>query len=350
VPAALNRDRMNIAPASLRSTAAAFARGWQSFFHQPCDARVCAAIRIGYAAIVLMHLAVLYPDLDLWFTDNGVLPLEGALKIASPYSWSLLELWPSTSAVVHTCFWIAIAHSVCLLIGLLPRLNALALFVWIVSFQVRNDVINDGEDCLMRLMGFFMIWLPSGRCWSVNALVRSWWNRAKEQEAGDRQQKYAAVGWPLRLLQIEMAAMFMSAALMKLAGADWLNGTALYYVSRLDDFFGRFPFPAWPFDSPRAVALMTWSVIAVEFFVPILIWFRETRRPCLLLLVAFHLANEWTMNLFLFHWLMLCGWISFVSPDDIALLFGRRRLRSPRDRRSSDSLEATSPLAKTTAA
>src|SRR5947209_14047873 len=99
---------MNVAPWSLRSTAAAFARGWQSFFHQPCDARVCAAIRMAYASIVLIHLAVLYPDLDLWFTDSGVLPLENALKIASPYSWSLLAWLPSTSAVVHTCFWVAV--------------------------------------------------------------------------------------------------------------------------------------------------------------------------------------------------------------------------------------------------
>src|SRR6266436_6203031 len=97
------RQREGEAPAeptpplwSLRATAAALARGWHAFFHQPCDARVCAAVRIGYAFVVLVHLAVLYPDLDLWFTDAGVLPLENARQIASPYSSSLLALFPST--------------------------------------------------------------------------------------------------------------------------------------------------------------------------------------------------------------------------------------------------------------
>jgi hypothetical protein len=151
-------------------------------------------------------------------------------------------------------------------------------------------------------------------------------------------------------LQIEMTAMFLSAALMKLAGANWLNGTAMYYVSRLDDFFGRFPVPVWLFDSPSAVALMTWSVIAAEFFIPILIWFGETRRPCLLLLIAFHLANEWTMNLFLFHWLMLCGWMSFVTADDIAWIVGKRRIRPRSDMQSSDSVKPAAQLVKTTAA
>ena len=71
---------MNTAPWSLKDAARAFARGWNSFFHEPCDARIPAAIRIVYATIVLIHLAVLYPDLDRWFTANGVLTMEAAKK------------------------------------------------------------------------------------------------------------------------------------------------------------------------------------------------------------------------------------------------------------------------------
>jgi hypothetical protein len=118
-------------------------------------------------------------------------------------------------------------------------------------------------------------------------------------------------------LQIEMAAMLFSAGLLKLAGSEWLDGTALYYVSRLDDFFGRFPTPAWAFDSPWLVAWMTWSVLLGELLVPWLIWFRETRRLCLAVVVMFHIANEWTMHLFLFHWIMLCGWMAFLTADDV---------------------------------
>ena len=121
-----------------------------------------------------------------------------------------------------------------------------------------------------------------------------------------------------------MAALLFSSGLVKLGGDAWLGGTALYYVSRLDDFFGRFFVPAWVFDTPLVVALLTWSVLAIELLVPLLIWFRETRRPCLLAVLIFHLANEWTMNLFLFHWLMLCGWMSFLTPDDFSWLSRRR--------------------------
>ena len=70
---------------SLRATAASLARGCDRFFHEPCDARVCAAIRIAYALVVLAHFAVLYPDLDLFFTESGELPIEMARKSSARF-------------------------------------------------------------------------------------------------------------------------------------------------------------------------------------------------------------------------------------------------------------------------
>jgi hypothetical protein len=308
---------MNPGPWSLTSAVRALAGGWNGFFHRPCDARVCAAVRIVYAALVLVHLAVLWPDLDLWFADQGVLPLENARQATSAYSWTLFSWWPNTPDVIRACCWLMVGHTVALLFGFLPRLNALFLFVWLVSLQNRNDLILDGEDTLMRMLAFFLIWIPSGECWSLNAVIRKWIT-GKRAADNSRQAELQVPGWGLHLLQIEMALILFTTGLIKLSGKSWLDGTALYYVSRLDDTFGRFPIPAILFDTPWIVALLTWVVLTVELTIPLLIWFRETRRACLVALVAFHLTNEWTMNLFLFHWLMLCGWISFLAPDDFA--------------------------------
>src|SRR5262249_14123181 len=214
---------------------------------------------------------------------------------------------------IHICWFLAVAHAIALLIGFLPRLNALLLFTWIVSFQIRNDLINDGEDGLMRMLCFFLIFLPSGQYWSIDSYIRRLCIGAPSGP-----ERYLAPGWHLRLFQIKMAAMFLSSALIKLGGPAWLGGTALYYVSRLDDHFGRFYVPAFVFDTPWIVAGITWSVLLSELLVPIFIWFRETRLACLIIVVFFHLANEWTMNLFLFHWIMLCGWLAFVSPADFS--------------------------------
>jgi uncharacterized membrane protein YphA (DoxX/SURF4 family) len=311
---------MNATPSKLESMSRATARAWNAFFHQPCDARICAAIRIAYASLVLIHLAVLFPDLDHWFTDAGVLPLAQSQKINHPTSWTLLALLPQTSTAIHACFWITVGHAVALLVGLLPRLNALMLVVWLLSFQVANDVILDAQDTLMRIIGFFVIWLPGGHSWSVNALVRKWWLRRRAPITPLSAKTYSAPGWGLRLLQIEMAAMFLSTGMAKASTQSWRDGIALYYVSRLDDMFGRLSVPHWIFETPWVVAVLTWSVMLVELSVPLLIWFRKTRLPCLVAVLVFHLGNEWMMNLFLFHPLMLCGWIAFLKPDDFRWL------------------------------
>lgn len=304
---------------SLTSAWRQVAAGWHEFFHAPQDLRTCALVRIAYAAVLLVNLACLYPDLDLWFTDGGILPAEASREIGETYKWSLLWHLPATSEVVRICFWLLVGHTGLLLIGFLSRLNALAALVWLISFQSRNWMILDGEDMVLRVILLCLVLMPCGACWSVDATLRRWWQRRKDGgrlsgEVADLPHAGPAFG--LRMLQIQMVVIFVAAGLWKLAGDPWVNGTAIYYVARLDDYFGRFPVPTWPFDSPWVVAIMTWSVILVEVAAPPLLWFRETRRTALLAILLFHLANEWTMNLFLFHWIMVVGWLSFVRPAD----------------------------------
>jgi hypothetical protein len=130
-----------------------------------------------------------------------------------------------------------------------------------------------------------------------------------------------------------MCVIFLSAACCKLQSPAWRDGTAIYYVARLDDYFGRFPTPDLLWQTPWIVALITWGTIAIELLVPLAIWWRPARLWALLAALLFHLANEYTMHLFLFHWIMLAGWASFLTGDDLALV---RRLLGGRSRTVPD--------------
>jgi hypothetical protein len=281
-------------------------RAWHDFFHEPVDPRVCAIVRIGYATLVLVNLAVLWPDINLWFGEEGVLAYDVARRMIHDNSWSILGWLPRTSLVLHVCLGIYAAQTVCLLLGLFSRLNVVCVFVWLISFQNANPLLLDGEDTVFRVVGFFLIFMPLGRAWALDALLR----RKGETPP-------PASGWALRMLQIQMAVIYLSAALVKMQGESWMNGTAMYYVARLEDYFGRFPIPYLLFDTPALVAGFTWAVVAAEFIVPILVWFKETRVPCLVIAAIFHIGCDYTMNLFLFHWIMLVGWTAFLTPEDI---------------------------------
>lgn len=296
------------------------ATGWERFFHARIDARRLAVVRIGFALVMLMNFAILYPDLDTWYGEQGLYPAEAAASRALPQQWSALRFIspadPDAETWLHGLYWLTIASAGLLLVGLLSRLNALVLFVMLVSFQNRNPLILDGEDTVMRLVGFYLLLMKSGRAWSLDSfLARRFASHSPDGCA-------LAPAWPLRLLQLQMVVIFVAAALFKLGGRAWIEGTALSYVCRLDDTFGRLPLPDFVFETPLLVRLMSWSAIAVELIAPLLLWFKETRRTALVVIVLFHLANEYTMALFLFHWIMLVGWSSFLTSNDFPFSLG----------------------------
>lgn len=306
-------------PYSLAAAWARASRIWHEFFHGAVDARTGALVRIAYSAVLLVNIVAWYPDLATWFGERGVLPLEIAQKINDPDAWTLFQWLPQDDRTLQICYVIFVVQTVCLLVGLLTRASAACVFVWLVSFQNRNVLILDGEDTVFRLIGFFLILMPCGAAWSVDsALHRTLFRRRSPAPFPN-----FVPAWSLRLLQIQMALIFFSAALCKMQGEAWIDGTALYYIARVDEF-GRLPLPSGLFETPWLVRLITWSVIAVELVVPLLIWFRETRRAALIVALLFHLANEYAMHLYLFHWIMLAGWMAFVLPADWQWLPTRR--------------------------
>lgn len=284
----------------------------RAFIHTPVDARIIAAIRIGYAGLMLINVLCWWPDLDRWFSETGALPLAVSRQLIDSRCLTLFQVLPADSTTLRIVYGIFVAQLLGLLVGFLPRFQAACCYAWLVSFQHRNVLIFEGEDTLFRIIGFLLIFMPLGSAWSVD---RRLWNH--RDKAGP---SIVVDGWAVRLLQLEMAMLYFSAAWSKLLGLPWRDGTALYYVSRLDDYWGRFPVPAFLMETPWIVRGLTWSTMGLEFAIPVLIWFPPTRRLALLMVVVFHLACDYTMHLFLFHWIMLLGWVSFLQPDDFQWL------------------------------
>lgn len=273
------------------------------FFFESCDPSVVPLLRISFATVTTIYCAVWMRDSQLWFTDNGVLTTSTAQLINGHRQWSLLFLLPSTAGVVHGCLTVMFVQCLLMLIGCWSRFQVACIFVWLVSFQHRNQLICDGEDTLFRLMSFLLIFLPLDARWS---LLR--WIFKKPGVPIT-----TAKSWGLRLIQIQMSVIYASAGFNKLLGVTWRDGTALYYVSRMTDHFGRLPLPDLLFEKLWVVQLQTWMVVLIELALPIALWIRPTRRMALVLGFGLHLAIEATMHLFLFQWIMMVGLLSFVT-------------------------------------
>lgn len=288
----------------------------REFFHVPVDARVVAALRIGYASLMLINVFCWWPDLGRWFSEKGVVTLAASRRMVDSWCLSVFQILPNTPLTLRIIYWVFVAQLIALLIGWRPRLQAVCCYVWLVSFQHRNSLLFEGEDTLFRIMGFLLICMPLDAAWSAQS-------RSSCRTGMNLPEKVD--GWSIRLLQLEMTMLYFSAAWSKLLGAPWRDGTALYYVARLDEYWGRFPLPSFLIETPWIIRALTWSTMGLEFAIPVLIWFTPTRRLALVLILSFHLACDYTMHLFLFHWIMLVGWMAFLKPDD----FRWRRAESP---------------------
>ena len=237
----------------------------------------------------------------IWFSETGVLDRAAGRANIDPQTWSVFNWLPTSSGVLWTCYALFMAQALALTIGVYPRIQAACLFVWLLSLHHRNNLIWDGEDVLFRIACFLLIFMPTAAAWTLT-----------------KPKKLASPTpiWPLRLLQIQLACLYLSSVLCKLLGDAWLDGTALHYALHLDDFGGRAPWVAGVLEITWILKLATWLVIAAELLLVFGVWIPQMRFPTIVIGLALHLGIELTLNLFLFQWLMILILLTHVRPEE----------------------------------
>ncbi|WP_068142082.1 HTTM domain-containing protein [Roseimaritima ulvae] len=287
------------------------------FLFASCSPATCVLLRVAYAALLLIYVSVWSLDAVRWFSDVGVLHVDTARTLSQGPSWALFFWLPATPTMVKVCLAILGIQSLCLLLGIGSRFQAACIFLWLVSFQSRNSLIADREDDVFRVFAFCLMFMPLDHAWSLG---KRWWPQlyrrlTREANAGPTAAavRDQAAAWGLRLLQIHLTLMYLSAAASKWLGVAWRDGSALFYVYQMDNLFGRGPLPEMITQSDHLIRLATWSVLVVETALPFALWYRRTRVAAVVLGIGLHLSIEYTMHLFLFQWIMVISLLSFID-------------------------------------
>ena len=292
----------------------ALLRGIDRFVHAPADPHIAATIRIAVGILVFTNFVATASFVELWWSEHGFLPYQASKLVLAKEAWTVFDWLPHTDFVLWTCWSVAAVQAALLAAGVFSRFQAASLFVWLYSFNNRNTMITDGEDTVFRLIMLCLVFLPAAwDVWSFDA-----WFRKKLGKSAPPLRD----GWALRIMQLVMCIVLLSAGLEKLNGNMWWSGTAMYYVMHLDDFFGHYPVPEFVRSSVTISRMLTWPALWIEIGAPILIWFKETRRIALVFIFLLHLGIDYMMNLFLFEWIMLAGWLSHADRTDLDWLLG----------------------------
>jgi Vitamin K-dependent gamma-carboxylase len=299
---------------------------WNRFWFTPVETSTLALFRIAVGLVVLGWTLALAPSLYAFYSRDGILPTypdyEGTL------AWGLLEWFPGDAAVTILYFALLLA-SICVLVGFAARIATLIVFVCMVSFAHRNPWVLNSGDLLVQLLVFYLLLAPAGDGLSVDR----WLKRDRQFWEFSRRSI-----WPLRLVQVQVTILYITAVWDKVRGSTWNDGTAVSYALRIGDL-ERFPVPGFVTDSLILANLMTFGTLAIEFALAILVWNRVLRPWVLLLGVLLHLGIDYGVRVGFFSWAVFVAYVAFIPPDS-----ARTFILATRDRLAHLTLPAWPPL------
>jgi len=280
---------------------------WEKFWFTPGSPAPICLFRIFYGVLILACGLIWLSDLLTFFGPDGLVSISAVRQWHPEDRFSLLFLLPANNASVIGLFIVLMLAALCVTVGLFTRLSLIILFICLISFHHRNWAIMNSGDTILRIQGFILIFSPAASMFSLDYL------RQKRKSVAINQWEFQTSIWTQRLLQLQIAAVYCQAFWSKIVSESWWNGTAVYYVSRLEDY-RHFPVP-FLFDNPFVCKLLTWGTLVIELSLWTLIWFKKLRYFVLIAGVLMHLGIDWALNIPLFSYAMIAMYVNFVPPQ-----------------------------------
>lgn len=287
-----------------------------TFFFEPVSPYPVALFRIFFGLCVFATLLLLHHDWQAWFGPRGWITMETIQKAETGFRLNVFDWIPNDERTIGITFWVFLGASVFLTLGLWSRVSSVVVYLALNAMNQRMPLILHGGDTFLRVAGFFLIFSRSGAVLSLDSVLR---HKRFPDEGGPARIS----PWSQRLIQYQVAVIYLTSFWWKVQGRSWREGTALFYVLNLREI-QRFHVPGF-FRMSGMIHLETWAGLAFELMFPLLIWFRPFRKGLLLAGLAFHLSLEYALNIPMFQWDMLSAYILFVEPEAVERFAGSVR-------------------------
>lgn len=312
-------------------------RRLDQFWFARYDPLPATLFRLGLGVLIFGWLVAIYPNWERFYGADGVLSLNQVDP--EGYSLSRWSVFTYLQGVVPVAvvWWLGALACVALILGLLTPAAALALLLFFNSVVLRNPLAASGEEHLFRTLLFFSCFAPLGARFSLDARLRGRLLERKGVPAAALEPRV----WAVRLLQINVALVFLFSAVANLVTVPaWREGSAAYYAL-LNPYWGRLPWHEWLYGGVWS-AVLTWLALAVQAALPLLIWFRRLRLPVALAGLGLMLATAVSLSGMTFFALGLAvALVLFFPAGHIRELVGKPlRLRLWRWQRDWDPAEA----------
>ncbi|MFN8465612.1 MAG: HTTM domain-containing protein [Caldilineaceae bacterium] len=293
------------------------------------ESRPLSLFRIFFGLLVVKTALYSIPLAQLFYSDEGIVPRAQFWDEPTQYGLGHFSLLNYVSApwmaVLFFALWAAIG--VALLLGYRTRLMTVLNYAIKLSILNRNQFPLTGADHVITVLSFWIMFLPLDQHYSVAAWLAHRGARAGRRAAAAMGS--TAFAFPLRLVQIQIALIYVFTSYYKWQGEYWRSGDALYYTFQQVGYL--LPPGTWlGANGPLwLLHLLTWSTLLIEAAFAILIFspaLQPWARACgLLLAAAMHLGIAITMSIPDFSLVMWISYLLFFDPSWVLWL--ERRLR-----------------------
>jgi hypothetical protein len=279
-------------------------RVWPGDHVVDVDIRSMALLRMSMAVILFLDTAVRATDINAMYTDFGSLSRTALLELGwSPY-WFSVHMGTGHSNGIACLMLIQLLLAVGLFLGWRTRVMTFWSWLFLISIHSRNPMVLNGGDIYLRVVLFWMLFLPWGQTWSLDARAgrtdTRWWTPPL-MDSGMAVRSLAGLG-----ILFQISCVYWFAALPKTDPSWTSTYTATGLAMMLDSFitpfgvFFRDTFWNW-------LPLLTYLVIHWEFCAPFLLFFPfdkgQVRTLGIAGIAAMHTGFGLCMELGLFAWI-----------------------------------------------
>jgi predicted DCC family thiol-disulfide oxidoreductase YuxK len=310
--------------------------GLVAFFNEryrSLDPRWLGLFRICLGSLLISELMYRWSYARLLFSNDGVLPNH--FSLFAPMGQDLFSIYHVFSTVqeVHVAFALTLLVFGCFTLGYRTRLFHILSAILITSLHSRNLFTENGGSVVAHSLAIWTVFLPLGRCFSLDALRHSL-AAVHEHSPAELNRRESAPITPfvsivvLGLL-LQWSVIYFFNCVHK-TGVGWKDHSAIYwflYQDRIVTALGvwaREHVPFWVFALLTRMTVMIEGTLAFILLVPF--GQKWLRRIAFLLAVGLHGNIALLSRLGPFSYVMVMFFLMLFGQEELDFLgrwFGR---------------------------
>ena len=262
------------------------------------DRESIAAFRIAAGCVLVADALLRSRDFWLFFSAEGIFPLNTLQAYLEPGCWSLNFLneglwWQGTMLAAEA------AAGLSLIAGYFSSVSCFVAWIVWTSILRRTEPAANAGDYWMACLLYWGMFLPLGDIFSIDSLPK-------------KKKEDATISLASAAFLTQVLVVYLYAGISKLHG-DWLNGSAVGYVLSVHDhgtWVGEFLIT-----SRITTSFLTASTLLLEIVGPLLFLFcgnRSMRRYIAFFFILFHIGIWIALSVGMFSPIGITAWIALI--------------------------------------